>query len=116
MNVTFGQKVYCVAAEPDATLLRIGVTDGRREVAYETAVMSRLRGGYRVVQLRGPLGTRIELAYLLLHISFGVESNVWPTVRQVSTCIACSMSVAFPIAAHVVYRLDRPNGRAHTRT
>eukprot|EP00966_Prymnesium_polylepis_P169216 3912751-Prymnesium_polylepis.1 len=71
MNAVFGALVHCAAAEPHATFLRIGVIDGRQEVAYETAVLGRLRCGYRVLQLRGGLGTRIELAYLFVRISLG---------------------------------------------
>jgi len=71
------QRVHCIAAEPHATIFRIGVIDGGREVAYETAVLGRLRCGYRVFQLRSPLGTRIELCYLLVHVYFGIELNLW---------------------------------------
>ena len=80
MNVSFdGAKVHCVAAEPHATFLRIGVSNGRKEVAYEVAVLGRLRRGYRVFLLRGVLGTRIELCYMFVQISFGGERNLWPT-------------------------------------
>jgi len=82
LNAPFAQTVHCMAAEPDSTFLRLSVTDSGKEVAYETAVLGRLRGGYRVVQLRGPLGTRIELAYVLVRISFDRRENVWPTRRQ----------------------------------
>ena len=57
--------------------------DNEQEVAYETAVLGRLRRGYRVFQLRCELGTRIEQCYLLVKISFGSEPNQWPTPRQV---------------------------------
>ena len=83
MNPTFGKQVHCVAAEPHATFLRVSVKDGGQEVAYETAVLGRLRGGYRVFQLRGPLGTRIELCYLFVRVTFGTEPNRWGTPRQV---------------------------------
>ena len=43
------------------TIVRVVVMDGDTEVAYETAVLGRLRRGYRVLQLRSQLGTRIEL-------------------------------------------------------
>ena len=82
LNATFGEQVHCVAAEPDATVVRVSVTDGGQEVAYETAMLGRLRRGFRVLQLRGPLGTRIELAYLLVKVSFGWEDNQWSTQRQ----------------------------------
>ena len=61
----------------------MSVTDGGQEVAYETAVLGRLRHGYRVIQLRSLQGTRIELCYLLVRVSFGEELNLWPTSRQV---------------------------------
>ena len=82
MHVVFGQEVHCVAAEPHATFLRIGIMEAGRELAFESAVLGRLRGGFRVFQLRGILGTRIELAYLFVRISFGGVSNLWPTPRQ----------------------------------
>eukprot|EP00966_Prymnesium_polylepis_P248013 5734766-Prymnesium_polylepis.1 len=50
MNAVFNETVYCVAAEPDETLLRVSVTDVGQEVAYETAVLGRLRRGYRVLR------------------------------------------------------------------
>jgi len=83
MNATLDQIVYCVAAEPLATLLRIGVTDFRQEVAYDTSVLGRLRHGYRVMQLRGILGTRIELAYVFVRITIGTVQNLWVSPRQV---------------------------------
>ena len=82
LNAQFGHAVHCVAAEPHATFLRVGVLDEGREVAYETAVLGRLRRGYRVIQLRCTLGTRIELCYLFVKISFGYEPNEWETPRQ----------------------------------
>jgi hypothetical protein len=83
MNAAFVQEVHCVAAEPDATFLRASVTDGGLEVAYETAVLGRLRCGYRVLHLRGLLGTRIELAFLFVRVRSGLEPNMWQTPRQV---------------------------------
>lgn len=82
MNAAFVQEVHCVAAEPDATFLRASVTDGGLEVAYETAVLGRLRCGYRVLHLRGLLGTRIELAFLFVRVRSGLEPNMWQTPRQ----------------------------------
>ena len=82
MNAAFGDEIHCVAAEPHATFLRVSVTDEGHEVAYETAVLGRLRHGYRVFQLRSPLGTRIELCYLLVKISFGSLDNLWRSARQ----------------------------------
>ena len=84
LNATFAPKtLHCLAAEPDATFLRVVALDNEQEVAYETAVLGRLRRGYRVFQLRCELGTRIEQCYLLVKISFGSEPNQWPTPRQV---------------------------------
>jgi len=76
LNPAFDGTAHCLAAEPHATFLRIGITDGRLEVAYESAVLGRLRAGYRVFQLRSSLGTRIELAYLFVRISFGEERSL----------------------------------------
>ena len=76
MNAEIGKVVYCMAAEPHATFLRVAVVDERQgEVAYETCILGRLRGGYRTLKLRSMLGTRIELAYVFVNISFGVESK-----------------------------------------
>eukprot|EP00966_Prymnesium_polylepis_P303423 7008644-Prymnesium_polylepis.1 len=86
MNAAVVRTVHCVAAEPLATFLKIAVTEGvsGKEVAYEICVLGRLRRGYRVIQLRGPLGTRIALCYVLVQISFGdPQKNVWATPRQV---------------------------------
>jgi len=82
INATFGHTVHCLASEPDASFLRIGVTDSGAEVAYEIAVLGRLRAGYRVFQMRGPLGTRIELCYLFVRITLSSEPNTWATPRQ----------------------------------
>jgi len=82
MNAPFNSTVHCVAAEPKATFLRIQVTDGGREIAFETAVLGRLRRGYRVFQLRDALGTRIEIAYLFVKISHGEVPNLWPSPRE----------------------------------
>jgi len=83
MNAPCGKMVYCVAAEPHATILRIGVKDRKQGlVAYESAVLGRLRGGHRVFQLRSLLGTRIEICFLFVRITFGRERNLWPTPRQ----------------------------------
>jgi hypothetical protein len=85
MNAPLGETVHCIAAEPHATFLRIGVIDEdyRTDIAYTSAVLGRLRRGYRVLQLRNALGTRIELAYLLVHIGFSSETNFWPSPRHV---------------------------------
>ena len=85
LNAVFRQRIHCIAAEPDAVFLHVSVTDGDREVAFETAVLGRLRHGYRVLQLRSMLGTRIELCYLFVKVSFGTEHNLWATPRQQET-------------------------------
>mmetsp|Transcript_64229 Transcript_64229/g.191742 ORF Transcript_64229/g.191742 Transcript_64229/m.191742 type:complete len:606 (+) Transcript_64229:5599-7416(+) len=82
LSAIFDDKVHCAAAEPYATFLRVQVVDGGEEVAYETAVLGRLRSGYRILQLRAPLGTRIELCYLFLHVATGTIPNQWITSRQ----------------------------------
>ncbi|KAL1499340.1 hypothetical protein AB1Y20_011547 [Prymnesium parvum] len=82
LRATFERTWHCVASEPHAVFLRMSVTDGGHEVAYETAVLGRLRQGYRVFQLRGALGTRIELCYLLVRITMGVELHPWATPGQ----------------------------------
>jgi len=82
MCVSFDSTVHCCAAEPHTTFVRICALDGTLTVAYETAVLGRLRGGYRVFQLRSVLGTRIELCYLFVRISSSHEFNLWPTTRQ----------------------------------
>ena len=93
MNAAFDQTVHCIAAEPDATLFRVSVSDGSgQEVAYETAVLGRLRRGYRILQLRSPLGTRIELCYLFVKISFGSVPNLWATPRQVRPALQSTRS------------------------
>lgn len=88
MNAPFGDTFHCVAAEPHATFLRIAVTDERGdEVAYVTAVLGRLRQGYRVLMMRGLLGVRIELCCLFVRISYGSELNMWLTTRQLRLMI-----------------------------
>ena len=82
MNAIEQESLHCVAAEPHATFLRVGVLEGKVERAYESMVLGRLRRGYRVIQLRGSLGTRIELNYLFVLVSFGTEVNVWMTPTQ----------------------------------
>ena len=83
-SARFGETMaHCVAAEPHATFLRVSVSDGGEEVAYETAVLGRLREGYRVFRLRDPsLGTRISLCYLLVHIRFSEVPHQWATARE----------------------------------
>mmetsp|Transcript_34887 Transcript_34887/g.96346 ORF Transcript_34887/g.96346 Transcript_34887/m.96346 type:complete len:737 (-) Transcript_34887:487-2697(-) len=82
LNLRFNKIVHCVAAEPEATFMRVGVTDGGLEVAYETCVLGRVLRGFRIFQLRSMLGTRIELAYVFVRISFRSEPNLWLTRRQ----------------------------------
>jgi len=83
LNASFNKIVHCIAAEPLTTFFRVGVVDGRQEVAFETGVLGRFRHGYRVFQLRGSLGTRIELCYLFVRIEFGSEINLWITPSQI---------------------------------
>ncbi|KAL1507405.1 hypothetical protein AB1Y20_008247 [Prymnesium parvum] len=87
MTAEVNQTVHCVAAEPDATFFRVSLTEHGREVAYETAILGRLRRGYRVFQLRGMLGTRIELSYLFVHIGFGRLPNLWIQPRHAALAL-----------------------------
>jgi len=83
MNAAFGDVVHCVAAEPQATFLRVSVIDAGQEVCYEICVLGRLKHGFRVLQMRSLLGTRIELCVLFVQIIFGSgERNQWQTARQ----------------------------------
>jgi len=82
MNAAFNTQAHCVAAEPHTTFLRISVTDGGVTVAYESVILGRLRRGYRVLRMRSPVGTRIELCYLLVKVGFGSEPHLWPTIGQ----------------------------------
>jgi len=82
MNAAFGETIHCVAAEPHASFLHVTMADGGCDVAYTSCVLGRLRRGYRILQLRSVLGTRIELSYVLVRIQFGNHINVWPTPRQ----------------------------------
>lgn len=82
LRAGLGVELHCVAAEPFGTFLRVAVSDGGQEVAYETVVLGRLRRGYRVLHLRSMLGTRIELCFLFVRISCGTVPNQWATPRQ----------------------------------
>ena len=84
MSASFGDKtIHFLAAEPHATFLRVRLMDGEQHVAFETVVLGRLRFGYRVFQLRNLLGTRIELCYLFVRISFHYkEPNVYLSRRR----------------------------------
>jgi len=84
MNVIVGETVHCLAAEPHAVFFRVGVIDDwdDKEVAYEVTLLGRLRRGYRIIQLRGTHGTRIELCYLFVHVACSSQKNLWPTARQ----------------------------------
>jgi len=83
MNAPFGDTIHCAASEPHSTFLRIAVMDRQQEVAYESAVLGRLKRGYRVLQLRELLGTPIELCFLFVHISFASYPHLWLSPRQV---------------------------------
>ena len=45
LNAKYGDTVHCLTAEPHETFVRVSVVDGGQEVAYETAVLGRLRRG-----------------------------------------------------------------------
>jgi hypothetical protein len=70
-NAVFDETFHCLAAEPRETILRIAVWDHGRMVAYETAVLSTLRGGYRSLQLRDHHGTKIELCFVAVRVDLG---------------------------------------------
>lgn len=76
MNAPINKAVHCLAAEPHATFLRVSIADGGQEVAYESAVLGRLRSGYRILHLRSTFGTRIELCYLFVKISISSTLNL----------------------------------------
>jgi len=82
LSAAFGKVVHCLAAEPFATFVRIAVITNYQEVAVSTALLGRLRRGYRIFPMRSMLGTRIELCCVLVCITFGSEANSWVTVRQ----------------------------------
>ena len=84
MNAQIDDTIHCIASEPHACFLRVGVTDGGQEVAMCTVVLGRLRMGYRAFQLRSSHGTRIELAYLFVRISLhSVRNRSWISSQQV---------------------------------
>ena len=56
--------------------------DRFNEVAFETAVVGRLRRGYRVLELRSLFGTRIELCYLFVRVALGSQPHLWPSPRH----------------------------------
>ena len=68
LSARFDETVHLLAAEPHETILRVAVIDGEAksgtEVAYETAVLGRLRPGYRALQLRSRRGTRFGTSLL----------------------------------------------------
>jgi len=81
LNAQFLETVHCFAAEPSTTVFRVEVKCST-QLAYETAVLGRLRCGYRIFQLRGLYGTRIELCYLFVRITMGTTINLWNSPRQ----------------------------------
>mmetsp|Transcript_20536 Transcript_20536/g.61062 ORF Transcript_20536/g.61062 Transcript_20536/m.61062 type:complete len:192 (-) Transcript_20536:479-1054(-) len=95
LNASFvDATVHCVAAEPEATFLRISINDRQREVAYETTLLGRLRSGYRAFQLRSLRGTRIELCCLFAHVRKGSEPNRWASANQMrSTSVKSARKV-----------------------
>lgn len=80
--------IHCLAAEPDTTFLHVAVLDGETLVAYEAAVLSTLRPGYRCVPLRDPQGTPIDLCNLIVHIEIGEEPHVWAEVQELRAELA----------------------------
>ena len=84
----FGKKLYCLAAEPRETILRVSVMDGDTMVAYETVVLGALRKGYRSLQLREPSsGSRISCARCSCTSTSGRRHTCGPRQRRCgSTC------------------------------
>ena len=82
LNTAFGQTFHCVAAEPNATILYVSVSDCGREVAYETAVLGKLWRGWHILNLRSLHGTRIELCFMFVRISLGSEDHATHSPRQ----------------------------------
>ena len=107
LNAACMEVVHCLAAEPHATFVRVAVLDGGQEVAYEIAVIGRLQSGFRVLQLRSILGTRIELACLFVKLSIGSEPNTFATARQVRWFCACLSSAVVPQRAIFSFPADR---------
>jgi|EP00966_Prymnesium_polylepis_P204323 hypothetical protein len=62
-------RTYTLLLHAGAVFLHIAVNGSGHEVAFESAVLGRLRHGLRVFLLRGSLGTRIELCYLFAQIT-----------------------------------------------
>jgi len=87
-NATFGQTFHCLAAEPRETIMRVSVWDDGQLVAYETVVLGVLRSGYRNLQLRDQMGTRIELCHLLLHIDLGTEAHMHGSRQEMREVVA----------------------------
>ena len=66
-------QVHCVASEPSYTVLRVSVWERGQEVAFETCVLGALWRGYRCLEMRSRLGTKIELCSLLVHVDFASD-------------------------------------------
>ena len=111
MNASFNATIHCIVSEPRTTFLRLAVTDRGQEVAYEAAILGRLRRGYRVLQMRSRHGTRIELCYVLVHIRFERQPNDWLTPRQVLTPLAlCSNCARLTLRTHRTPTASRAEG------
>ena len=54
-------------------MLRVSVCERGQEVAFETCVLGALRRGYRCLEMRSRLGTKIELCSLLVHVDFASD-------------------------------------------
>ena len=68
LNPVFGEQLHCIASEAAHTVLRLSVLEREHEVAYETMLLGCLRPGYRSVEMRSRLGTKIEICRLLVHL------------------------------------------------
>jgi hypothetical protein len=83
-NARFGGTFHCLAAEPNETILHLAVWDRGEMVAYETAVLGTLRSGYRSLQLRDMLGTKIELCFVAVHVDLGTEPHLYAAKRELN--------------------------------
>ena len=69
LHAAYNETVHCLATETAHTILRVSVLDREQEVAFETVLLGVLKQGYRCIELRSRLGTKIEICTLLVHLS-----------------------------------------------
>jgi len=86
-NPAFDERVYCLAAEPRTTVLRLLVEDAGSVAAYETLILGAMRPGYRSIPLRSRLGTPIHKCSVFVHISHSVEDHLPATVSELQDLV-----------------------------